>query len=241
MKNLITILIAFLGLCYANCICAQTAATTYYRIMSAKHTFSNYCIQDNTNNNNGSNDFLISEVDSSDVHQHWMIIPNADTSAYYIRNRYSKRYIGQSYIITNNFYYAQNAAVESTAAAWRILPIKDDQVAFCTTDEYGVSRFLNAADITADTPDKISYTSTAVSSGFAWIVVNILTGTTGISKTLADKTPPVFVLGHQIIVNGTNKYRILDMSGRTLPNGSTLPRGIYIVIVNGQSYKIFVK
>jgi len=240
MKKLIIILVSLVGLFYTENTWAQTASeSTYYRIMSAKHTFSTRCIQDNTNNNDGSNDFLISEVDSSDLHQEWMLIPNEDTTAYYIRNHYSMRYIGQSTVITNNFYYTQNASIQSSAAQWRIIPIKDNQVTFSTTDDFGVTRFLNAADITIDTPDKISYVSTAASSGFAWIIVN--TNTTGINKVLANKEVNVFVLGHQIIINGTNSYRIYDILGRTMQNGSNLPQGIYIVSTGGLSFKVFVK
>lgn len=242
MKKLIIILASLAGLfCTENSYAQTSSETTYYRIMSAKHTFSTCCIQDNSSNSNGSNDFLISVVDSSDLHQQWMLIPNQDSTAFYIRNRYSNRYIGQSCVITNNFYYTQNAAIESTAAQWRITPIKDDQVAFSSIDEFGVTRFLNAADITANTPDKISYISTSGYSGFAWIIVKINSGTTDLKKVSANKDANVFVLGRQIIVNGTNNYCIYDISGRTMQQGQALPHGIYIVSTHGQSFKVFVK
>ncbi|MDD4760485.1 MAG: hypothetical protein PHU66_06705 [Bacteroidaceae bacterium] len=242
MKKLIIILASLAGLfCSINIYAQTSSGTTYYRIMSAKHTFSTCCIQDNSSNSNGGNDFLISVVDSSNLHQQWMLIPNQDSTAFYIRNCYSNRYIGQSYVITNNFYYTQDAAIESTAAQWRITPIKEDQVAFSSIDEFGVTRFLNAADLTADTPDKISYISTSGYSGFAWILVKINTGTTGLNNVSLNKDINVSVLGRQIIVNGTNDYRIYDISGRAMQNGQILPHGIYIVSTHGQSFKVFVK
>lgn len=49
------------------------------------------------------------------------------------------------------------------------------------------------------------------------------------------------VVGNRIIVEGAQDYRIFDMQGRSITETSELARGIYIVVVDGKSYKVFIK
>lgn len=234
-------LFAVLGvLLYSGTLVAQsTAAKTYYRILSAKPAFADCCIQDNSGNNNGSDDFLITAVNASSLLQQWELIPNEDTTAYYIRNRVSKRYIGTSSVLTGKFYWTQNTISLALNPAWTMIKLKESQVALRTVDEFGVSRFLNAADTTANMPDRISSISYKQNTGFAWIIEDASSSPSGVRDLSKDIR--VSVVGRQIMVSGTTDYRVYDSSGSIVSEASALERGFYIVLAEDEAFKIFIK
>ncbi len=213
---------------------------TYYRIMSAKSSFAGKCIQDNSNVS-GAEDFLIEDWKDGNRRQEWELIPAEDgsTPTYYIRNRNSRRFIGQGTELVDKFYYTQSTPALSTSPKWTITDIGDGIVTINTTDEYGVVRFLNAADL-KKSPERIYTAKTAKKSGFAWRIVDAKTDPTAISETTIKGTK-VSVLDGHIIVAGTDNYEIRDLQGRNIDRKKRLSKGIYIVTTKEKSYKVLIK
>ncbi len=213
---------------------------TYYRIMSAKSSFAGKCIQDHSNVS-GADDFLIEDWQEGNKRQEWELIPSEDNGAttYYIRNRNSRRYIGQGTELVDKFYYTQSTAALSTSPKWTITDIGDGIVTISTTDEYGVIRFLNAADL-KKSPERIYSAKTAKKTGSAWRIIDAKADPTAISETTI-KGDKVSVLNGHIIVAGTDDYEIRDLQGRNIDREKRLPKGIYIVTTKEKSYKVLIK
>lgn len=212
---------------------------TYYRIMSAKTTFAGKCIQDHTNNSNGADDFLIEDWDADNRRQEWELIPAADSAQYYIRNRATRKYIGQATTLVNKFYYTQLGTMQTNSPAWTVTDIGDGLVTFNMTDEYGVVRFLNAAD-TSKSPERIYSAKSSKKSGFAWRLVDATADPTAIGGIKAENVT-VAVLSNKIVVNGCNDYTVHDMQGRQVSGGKRMAKGIYIVTAKGKSFKVLIK
>ncbi len=214
---------------------------TYYRIMSAKPSFAGKCIQDHSNTN-GADDYLIEDWNANNKRQEWDLIPadDNDNTLYYIRNRNSRRYIGQATtLVDNKYYYTASTPALSSSPKWTVTDIGDGMVTFSTTDEYGVIRFLNAADI-KKSPERIYSTKAAKKTGFAWRIINAKADPTAI-KSQTDKSIKVSALNGHIIVAGTDDYTISDLQGRSISPDSRLQKGVYIVTTKEESFKVLIK
>lgn len=214
---------------------------TYYRIMSAKPSFAGKCIQDHSNTS-GADDYLIEDWEKDNKRQEWDLIPadDNDKTLYYIRNRNSRRYIGQvTTLVDDKYYYTASTPALSSSPKWTVTDIGDDMVTFSTTDEYGVVRFLNAADL-KKSPERIYSPKAAKKTGFAWKIIDAQTDPTAINSQISQKTKVSTLNGH-IIVSGTDDYTISDLQGRSISPDNRLPKGVYIVTTKDESFKVLIK
>lgn len=214
----------------------------YYRMVSAKATFRNQCLEDNKGKAENSDEFRIEPYNDQSARQLWEFIPNTDTTSYYIRNKETKRYLGKKpVLISETYYYVKEASAKSQAAAWEVSTVGNGQHLFSYVDDYGVVRFMNAANVNI-TPDRIT---TAIQNsrftGFAWYLVKEGEDPTGILPLQAESDVSVAVVGRQIIVTGTDHYELYSIEGRRQTLARELQPGLYIVRAGGRTFKLELK
>lgn len=63
---------------------------------------------------------------------------------------------------------------------------------------------------------------------------------TPIVENVVDNVSVRFI-GNTIVVEGTDDYTVYTISGRNIGKVESVERGIYIVVANGNSYKVIAK
>ena len=223
-------------------------SASYYRIMNCDKRYAGRCIQDSiTSENKTQWHYIVTSPDMDNTRQQWELIraSTVDTTAFYIRNRASYRYIyGNAKAMkvrSTLFYLPQYVSTRLNASVWHFIRLTNGQYVITTTDSYGVDRFLSACDSTR-VPTKFWNIAVAGNTAFAWYVVNADTDITSINDAPADKDNiGVGVVNRHIIVYGTDDYRIYDTAGRRQPENEPLPEGCYIVTAGGKSHKIIIR
>ena len=233
-----TFIIAALTFCCHHLLFAQTEKT-YYRIMSAKSEFKNKCIEDHTNILNGTDDFIINDWEAGNLKQEWELIPNSDSTSFYIRNRNSRRFIGNTTSIVNDkFFYTQNSITQSSSPTWTLTTLNNGQILISTQDPYGATRFLNATN-TSRNPERIYILNNAQSTGFAWYIIDASIDPTAV-KDVAESPIKVSVINRQIIVSGSREFSVFNLLGQPVPTDRELIDGIYLVKVKDRIFKISI-
>ena len=233
-----TFIIAALTFCCHHLLFAQTEKT-YYRIMSAKSEFKDKCIEDHTNNSNGSDDYLINDWEAGNLNQEWELIPNSDSTSFYIRNRYSRRFIGNTTSVVNErFFYTPNGLTQSSSPTWTLTALDNGQTLISTQDPFGATRFLNATN-TSHSPERIYILNNAKNTGFAWYIIDASIDPTAV-KDVVESPIKVSVLNRQIIVSGSRKFSVFNLQGHPVPTDRELIDGIYLVKVKDHVFKISI-
>ena len=233
-----TLIIAALTFCCHHLLFAQTEKT-YYRIMSAKSEFKNKCIEDHTNILNGTDAFIINDWEAGTLKQEWELIPNSDSTSFYIRNRNSRRFIGNTTSIVNDkFFYTQNSITQSSSPTWTLTTLNNGQILISTQDPYGATRFLNATN-TSRNPERIYILNNAQSTGFAWYIIDASIDPTAV-KDVAESPIKVSVINRQIIVSGSREFSVFNLLGQPVPTDRELIDGIYLVKVKDRIFKISI-
>ena len=220
-----------------------TGQMTYYRIFSAKDTYNNKCIEDNQyGTNNNKYKYLINDYISGDKSQAFQLVAvSGDTTKYYIKNLRSFRYLTNNTQLVANHYVYLNGW-KSDASPFTITRIGSNQVLISATEDYDIVRYICAAD-SALAPEKLVMSET-LGSSFAWYIVKATDDLTAIQHIMAGNNQEdvsVSVLGRNIVVAGTDKYSVFDITGKQLAPTGQRSTGLYIVHAAGKSFKVLVK
>jgi hypothetical protein len=86
------------------------------------------------------------------------------------------------------------------------------------------------------------YTLTAPTDKAGWVVIETKnSSSSAIKKTIIDNLQVYSQNGYIKVKNNSNNFRVFDILGKEIYSKKQLPTGVYIVAVDGNSYKIIVK
>lgn len=223
-------------------------SAAYYRIMNCHSLYAGRCIEDSILTANKTQwHYIVTAPSKNNARQQWALISasTTDTTAFYIRNRSSYKYLNADIKINTTrlgiFYLPQYTSTRANATVWHFIRLSNGQYVITATDSYGVDRFLSACDSTK-VPTMFRNLAASPDSYFAWHVVDADEDVTGIADAAATSAHiGVGVVNRRIIVSGTENYSIYDIAGRRQPGNRALPKGCYVVVAEGKSYRIIIK
>lgn len=214
--------------------------TLYYKIMSAYPEYSDMCITDNTSNSSTVYKFLIKENDPDDLKQQFSLVVdvNGTDTAYYLRNRKTRKYISSKTNWDGRYYASNYYSVRFTITPCTFEDISDGQIAMKIITSSDTC-YLMAADSAETMPSFDVYS--LKDSRWAWKVCDASGVPVSINEIVSGSNVKVSVVDRVIKVEGTDNYTIYNDEGVAFPKETVLTPGIYFVDVKRLTYKVLVK
>lgn len=211
----------------------------YYRIFSADPNYTYKCIQDNTSNLTYT--FLVNDYDATSTKQQFELTFNANNpSQYYIRNRSSRNYFHNMFVVKDLYHFIKPTSDKINAALMTITPLGNNQVTIQMTGSDDLTYYLNAAD--AVSVNNTVYLENALDSRFAWYILNAnINPETGIEYIRITPEVNVQTINRKIIVTGCDTYKVFDITGREIQSSGYYSPGIYLIHTPGKNFKVLVQ
>lgn len=210
----------------------------WYFIKSLRPEMADQCITAITNPTDPAIKFTIAPKGTGNDNQYWKFVKvndDADDIRYFIQNKGTGDVISTK-VILDRYFYVQNANDLHSELGWEIKIINEEQFEIQGMDGK-VIRYLNA---TASGERSDTYVAgKSKDTGFAWTFEWIEGKVSLVNPEMGEVK--VYSENKRIYVEGTDNYTVRDIYGSPVRKNETLPIGIYLVTINGETTKILVK
>ena len=215
-----------------------------YCIVNGYSSFTNICLQSNQTTENTTNfKYTFAKREPGNTAQEWQLIPvTGDTSSFYIRNVQTHYYINALPQSGGSYYYTSPIISKLYAQPWTITELTNGQVLISCLDSYDIRYYMHATDTTSGTMPPFRSIRLSQNSRFAWNI--ILAGDSlinGITNVIYGNNIKVTTLDNQIIVTGTDNYRVFDLQGINITSQKYFAKGIYLVATKEKTFKVSIK